>query len=380
MIPRLHRSVLGVLMIAALTLLASCDFPVPQPQVDVNATAAAQTLAVELATLSQGGVPTTAAPPTLPPSPLPTTAVPPTLTPTSTPTVTATPLPCDQAEWITDVNYPDGTDVAPGAAFTKIWRLRNTGTCTWTSSYSLVFDHGVAMGAPASVALTSGTVAPGQTVDVQVNLTAPAAPGTYQGFFRLRNPSGVIFPVTHTVTGNEFWVKIDVIAPTTSVTLPILTSEDGYVTSTGELYAFPNVGDTGSNVAAQAFASFDMSGIPAGATITNVTFNLTDYDTLGSPFADLGCLYLFKQDYGSVDASDFVPGSPAGGMIRICNTGALNASVSDDDFRTAVQSKVGSSRFQMRFHFTETAVSADGEADMVRFGDITMTVTYYTVP
>ncbi|MEW6568512.1 MAG: NBR1-Ig-like domain-containing protein, partial [Chloroflexota bacterium] len=118
--------------------------------------------------------------------------------------------------FVSDVNYPDGTDVAPGAAFTKTWRLRNNGTCTWTSSYALVFDHGTAMGAPASVSLTPGTVAPGQTVEVSVNLTAPAAPGTYQAFFMLRNASGVLFGIGDAGTA-AFWVKVDVVSGITEV-------------------------------------------------------------------------------------------------------------------------------------------------------------------
>jgi hypothetical protein len=56
------------------------------------------------------------------------------------------------------------------------------------------------MNGPAVQALT-GNVNPGQTVDLSVNLTAPAADGTYTGNWGIRNAAGVIFP-TH------FYVQI----------------------------------------------------------------------------------------------------------------------------------------------------------------------------
>ena len=39
---------------------------------------------------------------------------------------------CDQAQFVSDLTAPDGSSFAPGAAFTKTWRLMNIGTCTWT--------------------------------------------------------------------------------------------------------------------------------------------------------------------------------------------------------------------------------------------------------
>jgi hypothetical protein len=171
-------------------------------------------LAAQLTSIAQPQ-PTTPAPPTAIPV-SPTTPATSTTAPTLTPSQTT--VPCDRAEFVSDVTYPDGTDLAPGAAFTKTWRLRNTGSCTWTSSYSLVFDHGDSMGAAASTQLTTGTVAPGQTVDVSVSLTAPAVAGTYRGYFRLRNTSGVVFGIGPQAQ-TAFWVEIEVVPATTTVTL-----------------------------------------------------------------------------------------------------------------------------------------------------------------
>lgn len=153
-----------------------------------------------------------------PPSPTSTntgTVTPP--TPTFTATATNTPgtitvtLPsstCDKAEFVADVTVPDGTVFAPGTTFTKTWRLKNVGTCTWNTSYTLVFHTGEQMGGPAAVNLPS-TVAPGQTLDLSVALTAPNTAGTYRGYWMLKNAGGVLFGIG--VTGDKpFWVDIKV--------------------------------------------------------------------------------------------------------------------------------------------------------------------------
>jgi hypothetical protein len=91
-----------------------------------------------------------------------------------------------------DVTIPDDTVVAPNEDFTKTWRLKNIGTCSWTPSYAVIFFGGTSMGGPVVQALT-GNVNPGQTVDLSVDLEAPGEPGTYTGNWKLRNASGVAF-------------------------------------------------------------------------------------------------------------------------------------------------------------------------------------------
>jgi hypothetical protein len=117
---------------------------------------------------------------------------------------------CNWAQFIADVTIPDGTTVAPGAVFVKTWRLKNIGTCTWTTSYALVFSSGSAMGAPQPAAVNfPNSVAPGQTVDLSVTLTAPTALGQYIGFWKLRSSSGQIFGIGLTAD-KSFWVEINV--------------------------------------------------------------------------------------------------------------------------------------------------------------------------
>ena len=115
---------------------------------------------------------------------------------------------CDWAQFVADVTVPDGMRFDPGATFKKTWRLKNIGTCTWTTSYSLVFDSGERMGAPASVPFPS-SVAPGQTVDLTVDMTAPSTAGHYIGYWKLKNASGVLFGIG-TTANKTFWVEINV--------------------------------------------------------------------------------------------------------------------------------------------------------------------------
>ena len=115
---------------------------------------------------------------------------------------------CDWAQFVADVTVPDGSVYNANTAFTKTWRLRNVGSCTWTTSYSLVFDTGSQMGAPASIKLPSN-VAPGQTVDLTVNMTAPSTAGHYIGYWKFKNASGVLFGIGYTAN-RSFWVEINV--------------------------------------------------------------------------------------------------------------------------------------------------------------------------
>ncbi|MCC6905027.1 MAG: hypothetical protein IT326_04230 [Anaerolineae bacterium] len=111
----------------------------------------------------------------------------------------------DDARFAGDVSVPDGTKFAPNEAFTKTWRMMNTGTCEWDERYQWVFVSEERMGGPESINLVEK--APGGTqINISVALTAPAEPGTYRGYWQMRNPSGALF-------GESPYVEIIVSAP-----------------------------------------------------------------------------------------------------------------------------------------------------------------------
>ncbi|MFB0538202.1 MAG: NBR1-Ig-like domain-containing protein, partial [Anaerolineae bacterium] len=97
----------------------------------------------------------------------------------------------------------------------KIWRIRNSGSCPWESGYTWVFVSGDQMGAAPSQAVPA--TAAGANVDIGGTMYAPAAPGTYTGYWRMKSSDGQIF-------GQTFSVKIVVPSPATSTPTATPTS------------------------------------------------------------------------------------------------------------------------------------------------------------
>ena len=194
---------------AAQTVIADLTQTAAAPDVNAIMTQAAQTVVAELTitapTATLTPTPTLTFTPA-PPSPTPTITNTPLPTATFTPTLN--PLPCNAAQFVSDVTIPDGTIFPPKARFTKVWRLRNVGTCTWTSQYALAFLSGERMGAPNVLGLAIN-VLPGQSVDLSAELVAPNQAGTYRGNWMLRDPQGNLFGIGSRYN-NPFWVQIRV--------------------------------------------------------------------------------------------------------------------------------------------------------------------------
>lgn len=218
-----------VILVISLILLIACRATQPTSTADVQTiyTEAANTLIAQF-TLDAGNtavarltalaqnqstLPATAAAPTetpshlpnatatqsatsIPPTPEPSITLPPTATATATmPPPTATPAtPCEAAQWQEDVTIPDGSSFPVGASFTKIWRVQNTGACTWNSNYVLTLVSGNPLG-KSTVFPLPGVIVPGAIVDLAIDLNAPAWPGAYQGNWALRSPVGSVFGV-----------------------------------------------------------------------------------------------------------------------------------------------------------------------------------------
>lgn len=93
-------------------------------------------------------------------------------------------------EFVSDVTTPDGTIVSPGESFTKTWKIRNSGSATW-SGCNLAFAEGAQMAAPLSVAVPP--TPPGATVDISVPMTAPVETGHHRGTWDIRGADGSYF-------------------------------------------------------------------------------------------------------------------------------------------------------------------------------------------
>jgi hypothetical protein len=117
------------------------------------------------------------------------------VTPSVTRTVTRPPVVnqplCDDAAFVSDVTIPDNTVIQPGAGFVKTWSLRNTGTCNWTTSYAISFVSGNKM--DGVITYLTKAVESGSTIEISIGLSAPTTPGTYTGYWRLKNADGNLF-------------------------------------------------------------------------------------------------------------------------------------------------------------------------------------------
>ena len=207
--------------------LTGCNYPAsqvtPTGEPALDATQAWETVQARLTeaiALTQTATPEPSATPspTATPTLAATTPVGTTTPATSTATATVNTA-CDQASPGNpiDITIPDDTEMAPGQAFSKTWRLVNSGTCTWTSSYALQFFSGELMGAPTRVPLNA-SVAPGSSVDLTVDMIAPTTPGTYQSNWKLSNASNQVFGLGS--GGLAFYVRIVVVAAATTTASP----------------------------------------------------------------------------------------------------------------------------------------------------------------
>jgi hypothetical protein len=212
------------LLITASVLAACGSLNTPTPSSEIQATQLVQTLDA-ISTISAGQtavaqltqIAQVASPTAISLLPTATYAV---ALPTSTPvvippTAIPRPIPCNWAQYVADVTYPDGSTIKPSIPFQKIWRMRNIGSCTWTPGYALVFVDGYNMRGGTTTPLNI-TVAPGQTVDISIDLVSPNKSGSYESYYKLRDANGMLFGIGNSASG-PFWLKIKVVAPSTVV-------------------------------------------------------------------------------------------------------------------------------------------------------------------
>ena len=208
------------LVIGLMAVSISCqlvDVPSTASSEDLHTQAAATihaayTERAALATLAPTSVivpPTATSPTGEVPSPIPSPTFTNTTVPTDIPLPTPTTVACNWVEFIKDVTIPDGTILFPEKDFTKTWRLKNIGSCTWGDGYEIVFDGGNGMSSVTSLKL-GDQVKPGQTIDVSVKFTSPKEPGTYRGNWMLRSANKIKFGIGENAS-KPFWVEIKVL-------------------------------------------------------------------------------------------------------------------------------------------------------------------------
>jgi len=152
------------------------------------------------------------------PAPTATSSVPTAIPPTAPPTGCVNGM-----RFVADLNLDDNNmqsppPISPGQAFSKGWRIQNSGTCAWTTGYRLAFVDGNTPAASMGGQPTpiQGFVQAGQQYDIFVNLIAPLAPGVYQGIWQMVDDQNRPF-------GDRIWVGITVPASATATPQPTQT-------------------------------------------------------------------------------------------------------------------------------------------------------------
>jgi hypothetical protein len=159
-------------------------------------------------------IPILTLPPTSSPTPIPSFTPIASLTPFTISTATSAgsipptqrPASCNQAQFVKDVTIPDGTQIPPDTDFTKVWRIKNSGTCTWDQTYRFVFVSGDRMNG-SDVPLPQ-SVAPGSNVDIAVNLVSPSSRGFKRGNWMIQGRGETFGSGSN--QNQPFWVQIDV--------------------------------------------------------------------------------------------------------------------------------------------------------------------------
>jgi archaellum component FlaG (FlaF/FlaG flagellin family) len=117
----------------------------------------------------------------------------------------------DAAEFVKDVSIPDGTSIKPKQKFTKVWSIKNIGTCTWGSDYAVVYVWGDQMKGVSPQPIDE-IVEPGAVIQIAINLVAPLNPGSYQGDWMLQDAEANRFGTGYKAR-EHFWVAINVGVP-----------------------------------------------------------------------------------------------------------------------------------------------------------------------
>ena len=107
-----------------------------------------------------------------------------------------------------DMTYPDGSEVVLGQTFTKVWRIKNTGTVSWHGRF-LDIAGGTTVLCESPTRVPVPDAGPGQMVAVSVPVT-PKGTGVCHVLWKMVDGAGALVFPDH----NGVFYDVKVIAPT----------------------------------------------------------------------------------------------------------------------------------------------------------------------
>jgi hypothetical protein len=190
------------LLLAFSLVFAACGSKVePTPTIDPKALGTMVAMTVQAEITKNAPTATATLAPTSTPQPIPTMTFPvsgsqPTASSSGSATTGTSPtLPAstaDNAKFVSDVTVPDGTIYWKGETFTKSWKIQNTGTTTWDSSYNLIYIDGDQFSDEIIINLPQ-EVAPSEKITLNVHMKAPRSLGKFTSYYKMMNSKGVLF-------------------------------------------------------------------------------------------------------------------------------------------------------------------------------------------
>jgi next-to-BRCA1 protein 1 len=107
------------------------------------------------------------------------------------------------AEFVNDVNYPDGSTIAPGITLIKQWQVKNTGPIQWPEGSKLIFLRGNRELLGDQEEFNVPIAQRDQVVDISCPINVPLKAGRYSAYFKLADKDRNVF-------GRRFWIEFTV--------------------------------------------------------------------------------------------------------------------------------------------------------------------------
>jgi hypothetical protein len=160
----------------------------------------------------------------------------------------------------------------------------------WTTNYRLVYAYGNITGAqmgglPINI---PSEVAPGQTIDLSIAMTAPVAPASYQGFWQIQNDKGHLF-------GQAIWAAI------TTGALANVNSPAATLQPSGDACVVTIVSPKNS---VSALSSFDATWMVKNTSGEDWLTNSVDYTFVSGTQMQQNNVYDFTQPIKNGDSAN----------------------------------------------------------------------------
>lgn len=189
-----RKGILPALFLLLTLILSACGAAAPTEDPVLKITQVASTIMAEM---TQSAALTPSATPTPEPTATATMAPPTPTVSDTTSTPTAKPVVedalADDAIYVEDVTYPDGTIVKPGSTITKIWKVKNIGQNTWKTAYRLAYLEGLQDAKGMLYIHLPYGIRPNEMMELPVDFNVPLGEGRVTSYWRLVNYEGKPF-------------------------------------------------------------------------------------------------------------------------------------------------------------------------------------------